>query len=402
MKKIFIIAVIFAMLTPLVSCGQKTHFKFEKIRNANFREKTQFFAFNDLIYVIDRDKLVCMNPDNGQMLESVNLPGYPTDFSKSLMKTSDVSMIFKTKEGYIYKDYNLYNKKPYFKENKTMSVIGSSFLSQPKYYDGSMEFFIVNDSKTLLSYYKNYKLIDKIEFENKTITKILYDNKVLAAYDGKMLSQIGIEKDKLIKKYRPLGHPNVKEWSIRADDINECILSTDTSFVLVYNGKSFYRFDLWFETRTVETVNMVSKVNSVSKGSDFHLVGCDDGLYLMRNFKPELVKVADMKLDTIGNSEYLFMDSEFCIAGARIGEAYKIVGIRNHTVDEFNNHSKRPSFPDILNFDDLPEGTFAVGLAYVNFDLRVYAFTATGYYRSEVIYHDSHMEELMKDIPSKK
>lgn len=229
----------------LTSCLLDSHIGFEKINDINYHVKTKFFCINDLLWVIDRDKLVCVDPNNGQMLEFVELPWIPVDSVSNMLETSDLSMIFKTNEGCLYKDYSCSNKKPYIKENKTMPVDGSSFLK----LDGSYldEVFILqNESKTSLSYYDNYKLIDKITFDKKTLVESLVANILFAVYDGKILNYIGFKNGKFIQNYQPTDYKAPFSWEIPTNDFEKCLLSTNLDLILLYNGKSIYRVELFF------------------------------------------------------------------------------------------------------------------------------------------------------------
>jgi hypothetical protein len=402
MKKILMITVVLMMISFFSSCMFKNHYKFEIIKTESFSKNTKFFAFNNLLWVIDRDKLVCVDPDNGEMKEYVDLPGYPTDIAVQLVKDTSLSMIFNTKEGFLYKDYVTSNKMPHIKENKTIFINGSNFVKQDDSSFLYSKFFVTDNNLLSLSYYENYQLKDSIKFKSTTLLKASYSNQ-LVAYDGHKLSFIDVKNGKLFKIYKPDidGIPN--SWEMPADDIKDCFLSTDLDYIQVYNGKSIYKVESFFQT-SISKTDFPSRVTSFSQGSMTHILGCEDGLYFMHNLKPEPVKLLDDRIRPIGDAKNLSLfDGSFAIAGEAIGERFKLVGIReNGMFTQEDRNSDKPFPPSIVTFDDLPEGTFAVGLAEIKYDLRVYAFTAHGLFRSEVIYHDSYMENMLKDVSPEK
>lgn len=393
MKKLLIVAIIFAMLTPLVSCGQKTHFKFEKIRNANFREKTQFFAFNDLIYVIDRDKLVCMNPETGDMLESVNLPGYPTDCNYSFHGNANLFLIFQINNVYILKSYKLSKNKTYIKEVKSIRVNGSRFIDNLGFI-WTNDFFIINEDMTVLSYYKNYIILDEKQYNEKTIIAS-FRGSYIATYNGQVLSVFAFNDKGFDDPESSL------KWSIKSNNIDKCFISTIVDSICVCTGEKIFKVNLSNYKKT--ELYFTTKINSfaISESLEgYNIYGSEDGLYYVDDETSEPINISRDRLSLITHKQRN-QYPPFLLAGAIIGNRYKLVCLEGSS-SPLNIFPDRNKQVNILSFDDLPDGTFAVGLAKINYDLRVYAFTATGYYRSEVIFHDSHMEDLLKDLPSKK
>lgn len=397
MRKVLGLLLALVTVFASTSCLLDSRIEFEKINDINYHEKTKFYCINDLLWVIDRDKLVCVDPNNGQMLEFVELPGIPVDSAANMLETSDLSMIFKTNEGYLYKDYSCSNKKPYIKENKTMSVDGSLFLKSGCSYLDKV-FILQNELKTSLSYYDNYKLIDKISFNQKTLVESLDTNTLFAAYDGKILNYIGFKNGKFMQNYQPTDYKAPFSWEIPTDDFEKCLLSSNTDLIMAYNGKSIYRVELFFNTKMAKTIDMPSTINSIAKGGMIHIFGCQDGVYLLDDLKQDPIKIMDEALTPLGDNQTLgFFGGDFSIAGKEIGDKFKLVGIKKSRLYGDKNLTK-PLQPTIVGFDDLPKETFAVGIGEIDYGYRVYGFTSEGLFRSDEIFHDDFAEKTFKEL----
>lgn len=397
MKRIIGLLLVLVTVSTITSCFFEPSIGFEKINNTNYSDKVKFYCINDLLWVIDRDKLFCVDPNNGQPLEFVELPGIPIDSVASMVESSYLSMTFKTNEGYIYKDYICSNKEPYIKENKTMSVDGS-LLVKIDCSNLDKVFILQNESKTTLSYYENYKLVDKITFDKKMLVESLNTNILFAAYDGKILNYIGFKKGKFVQNFHPTGYNAPFSWGILTDDFDKCLLSTNMDLILLYNGKSIYRIELFFDTKMAKTIDMPSEINSITRGSSmFHLLGCQDGVYLLDDLKQDPIRIIDEALMPLGDTYALGLSGgDFSIAGNQTGDGYKIVGIKSNQLYNDNNSTK-PLQPTIVGFDNLPKRTYSAGIANENDGFRIYAFTSEGLFKSDEIFHDDLMEKFRKE-----
>ncbi len=381
MKKILIVAIIFAMLTSLASCGQKTHFKFEKIRNVYFREKTQFFAFNDLIYVIDRDKLVCMNPDNGEMLESVNLPGYFLDIKS---EGSNLYMTFKSGDGFIFKDFGLNGKSSYITEKRSFIVEGTKFL-----YAYMNIMVLYDDSSRTLASYKNGKLAGKLVFEKPCSVEATYEAYSpgyamcsALVYDGQTLTFAGFDDN-----WRPV-YP-VKEMpqiKLPSKNFNKSmVVRNDFDAICVYDGESF-NFVVTDDNYKTYKINKVNFPNLESFTSDALNIYASNnyGLFIIDYVEPTRIsngKFELIDLETLEKGSEEKLPVRIHLLGMRLGKSYRVECVKtNGPINLIRGNEK---IAQTCTFDELPEGTFCAKFARMKEKMYVYAFTSEGLFRSE-------------------
>lgn len=386
MKKIIAVAAIFVMLATLSSCTQKTHFKFEKITNANFREKTQFFAFNDLIYVIDRDRLVCMNPDNGQMLESVDLPGYPTDVKEVLLGNSNLKMMFRSGDSFLFKEYGFNGEKPYITEKKSFIAKGSKIL-----FAVNDDMILYDDQKRTLSGYKSGKITGSLTLDNPCIVGlssgyVIPRNQmsVIEVYDGKYLSFAGYDKD--YKIVYPL--KEMPRLDIPSNNFAESrVIMNGVDVPCIYDGESF-NFVVSeddFKTYKINKVNFPKLLDASCDLLNIYALN-NRGLFIIDYEEPTMIsdgmfKMIDYAKMNDGNEKQL--SRMIYLLGMKVGNTYRVEC--TVTRGPINFIRDNDNLAQTYTFDNLPEGTFCAKFARIKGKMYVYAFTSEGLYRSEVI-----------------
>ena len=362
----------------------KTHYGFEKIYGAYFSEQTKFFSTYNLIFVIERDKLVCINPDNGEMLDFVELPGYPIDVCKNIIKNADLSMIFSSGKEFVYRDFIFADKKPYIKVNRTSKVMGSQILNNKESFLGNDYLLIGNSSSNSLFLYSanDIKLLDTLQIKKEFKVSMDYGPSVFLIYDGNQLVTAGVEKGKFVMPLTTGEWKNHHKWTIPATDFNRSFLKSDAAYILLYNGSKLYKMTIMGGVGDFEEM-VIPPVESVGGLGGNVVFGCNDGMYYLDIYS-KLVKVSDNVYDVIDKSVDQFFGDNYSLAGKLIGKNYHLIGLRKPMFAE--RKKGEIVLPKIITFDLLPEGTFSVGFARIKNSTYVYAFTSEGLYRSDVLF----------------
>lgn len=386
MKRIIAVAAIFVMLAPLPSCAQKTHFKFEKIKNAYFREKTQFFAFNDLIYVIDRDKLVCMNPDNGQMVESVDLPGYPTDVKGDQPWKSNLIMTFRSGDFFLFKEYGFNGEKPYITEKKSFNTKGSKIL-----FAVNDDIILYDDQTRMLSGYKSGKIAGSLTLDNPCLVGlssgyVIPRNQmsVIEIYDGKYLSFAGFDKDcKIVYPLKEMPRIDIPSKNLAESRI----IMNGVDVPCIYDGESFNFIvsEDGFKTYKINKVNFPKLLDASCDLLNIYALN-NRGLFIIDYEEPTMIsdgmfKMIDFARMNDGNEKQL--SRMIYLLGMQVGNTYRVEC--TVTRGPINLIRGNDNLVQTYTFDNLPEGTFCVRLAKIKGMIYVYAFTSEGLFRSEVI-----------------
>lgn len=403
-------AIVFSVFFMLIGCTQKTHFKFEKINNISFTEKTKSFSFNNLLYVICNDQFVCIDPETGVFLESVNLPGYPTDYGSFGYFDSNVGFIYNTPDGYSFNYYKLNPEKPYFTKSKSMAVLGSKF--DDSFYSGYKDEyqFIISDTKSnTLSWYSNFHLVGDLKFDFPVKVKFLKSiENTLVVYDGKKVTYASIVGKDTISYPANLNiDPDNEEdqTSIQYTEFNIKAVNFDKSFIVdyfdhfaIYDGESF---NCVVDEKKIDEINVfrIIRYRVVQKkypnvtGHFGEFITTNNGLFNLES--DTLITDNKVSIVDIGRAASFSLDNicsryELHLGLSKLDDKTKVICYKNLPYySTINNNGMIPEF----SFDYLPKGASNIKIVDFRNDynrnsrhkLKVYAFTEQGLYRSEAI-----------------
>jgi hypothetical protein len=194
MKKLFntfLFVVAITIVVSFCSCGERlSPFSFELVSTQKFSKDIKIFPSYNRIYVLDGEKLVCLDSNNCEMIGTLKLPGTPTDSHFFEYSDTELAFVFSTKEGFVYKEYGFLEKDPYVEEKRSFKILGSKIECFVKDYA-----VISNQDRNLFLYnYKDFRLLDSMKMNSDYWLSTNWDDLVL--FDGKRVKLVSVDKGK--------------------------------------------------------------------------------------------------------------------------------------------------------------------------------------------------------------